>query len=184
MWPGHRADSPREHPGEDRTGIGSSPLGPQRRPIIDPRVDDLLRPAVMAKEQSEPSADPGAPPKATAWAERVAPGRILRDNLQHLSARCVVQPDVRIGCELRRIDSLCALELAQLVDEAVVEQQRPSVALHQRSTSPSMSSSGSGSHACLSMSRARSPGSVRTCLRLADQGARQWPGLHARRRHG
>ena len=65
----------------------------------------------------------------------------------------VKQLDVRIRCEPRRIASLRALdrvvELAQLHDEAFVEQQRPSVAPHQRSTSPSMSSSGPASRRCM-----------------------------------
>ena len=44
------------------------------------------------------------------------------------------------------VTALCAsnrvMELAQLVDEAIVEQQRPSVPLLQGSTSPPISSSG------------------------------------------
>ena len=121
--------------------------------IIDPRVNDHLRPGVIAEEQSEPSADPGTPPMAVARAERAAlavlvPGWLLRDDFQHQPAQRVEQLDVRIRCEPGLIASLRALdravELAQLVDGAIVEQQRPSVALHQRSTSPSMSSSGGG----------------------------------------
>ncbi len=60
--------------------------------IVDPRVDDHLRPRVVPEEQSELSADPGAPPMAVARAEGAAlavlvPGWILRDDLQHQPAQ-------------------------------------------------------------------------------------------------
>ena len=84
-----------------------------------------LRAGIVAKEQPEPPADPGAPPMAagrfplrgpSVSAELPAPavlvpGRILRDDLQHptrLEEAIAGQHDVRIGRESRAGSLRCA----------------------------------------------------------------------------
>src|SRR5690606_17266947 len=142
--------------------------------IIDPGEHDGLGLGVVTKEQAEPPSDLRAPPMPIVWPEGIAlavfvPCRIARHRFQDQLAQRTKQLDVGVALEAFRIVALGAcgrrMQLLKLLHDALVEQQHPSVTLHQSATSPSMFSSRSEAWPTLaSMAWASSAGSAPTFL--------------------
>lgn len=136
--------------------------------IVDPRVDDDPGARIETEEHAEPSSKLRPTPVAMCRAKRVSLAvllsrRIAWNRMQKKVTQCAKEPHVRITLEPRWILSPRSqgrgMKPRKLLDDALVEQQRPAIDLHQSSTSPSNSSGISATRPALSsMARARSSG--------------------------
>ena len=138
--------------------------------VIHPRKDDDFGFGVKPEKQSKPPSDLGPTPVPECDPHRIAlpvvfAVRVTWHRLQYQLRQGVEKFDVGVRLEPLRVLGLgtlsCCLKFLQLLDQAVVEEQIPTVALNHSTTSPSISWLRSTD--CLiaaNMERARSLGNV------------------------
>ena len=154
-------------------GIALATGRPQSVLVVHPRKYDDFGFGVKPEKQSKPSPDLGPTPVPECGPHRIAlpvvfAVRVARHRLQYQLRQGVEKFDVGVRVEPLRVlglGTLCGcLKFLQLLDQAVVEQQIPTVSLNHSTTSPSISwLRSTGCLMAANMERARSVGNVDIC---------------------
>jgi hypothetical protein len=107
--------------------------------VIDPGIDDDVRPAVVSKEQAEAAEEFRTEPVPVRFAERIAetvfrPAGVARDDLEHQLHQGGEQLDVGVAPIAMGIGALRPPgrlgQIPQLADDRVMEEERPTVDDH------------------------------------------------------